>query len=202
MSSRVAPASFTSTRAVRSPRPPRPPVKRWAPLSPPARVALSVLLAVPPTCAIITAWACRKPAPRMQTVWWKRLSSINPRHCSHSISGLWYPKRSGSADSWKSHHPSVSPNVIWASALVRCASLISSSPPGASSWRQFRSVLRMNGVACRVLVVIMRSYCAEAKPCSRGSASMLSNSYSTNGYSAAKVPRAPRRKLSDTSVKV
>eukprot|EP00964_Phaeocystis_antarctica_P041240 scaffold23584_cov75-Phaeocystis_antarctica.AAC.3 len=60
----------------------------------------------------------------------------------------------------------------------------------------------MKGVACRVFVVMMRSYCAEANPCSRGSASMLSNSYSTNGYSAAKVPRAPRRKLSDTSVKV
>eukprot|EP00964_Phaeocystis_antarctica_P041241 scaffold23584_cov75-Phaeocystis_antarctica.AAC.4 len=55
MSSRVAPASFTSTCAVRSPRPPRPPVKRWAPLSPPVRIAPSVLPAAPPACATITA---------------------------------------------------------------------------------------------------------------------------------------------------
>ena len=75
-----------------------------------------------------------------------------------------------------------------------------SVPPALSSCSQCNSVFHMNGVACSTLVATMTSHWRGAKPCRRGSASMLSNVYSTKGKSVKRT-RAWRRKTSDTSVK-
>ena len=85
-------------------------------------------------------------------------------------------------------------------AVGRRASLASRKPPGRSSCAQLRRVCRIDGVACSTLVAITRSNWFEAKPCSLGSASILSSAYWTNGYSA-KRSRAILRKDSDRSVK-
>mmetsp|Transcript_29422 Transcript_29422/g.94010 ORF Transcript_29422/g.94010 Transcript_29422/m.94010 type:complete len:224 (+) Transcript_29422:689-1360(+) len=150
-------------------------------------------------CATMTAWYDSQPRPAVRCDDAKPQLLKAARHCSHDMSGLSLAARKASF--LKSHQPSVWPKTTCTKRNTRTASLTTRAPPGRSSWRQWRRAVSTLGVAWSTLAATTRSSSCEAKPCSLGSASMLSSAASKQA-NEPKRRAAWRRKKSDTSVKM